>query len=401
MTAPSIEPDRPAPQPRVDDSGPEFLSALSRRSGIRRVHVVAWRDLDDVEAGGSELHAHEVLRRWAEAGIDVSMRTSHAQGHPSVVRRDGYRVRRKAGRYLVFPRAAGSVLRGREGRIDALVEIWNGMPFLSPVWFRGPRLTFLHHLHDTMWDLVLPPRLARLGRTLEAVVAPPLYRGGHVVTLSESSREAITAGTRLRASDVAVVEPGVSTRFCPGGTLASEPTVLAVGRLMPAKRLDRLIHAAALARAEVPGMRLVIVGEGYERGALEAVADQVDGDRWITFAGRVDDDELLAHYRSAWVLAAASSHEGWGMTVTEAAACRTPSVATDIAGHRDAIDHGTSGLLVASPEDLTQAMVQILGDPDLRERLATGALERARRLTWDRTAARLFTLLADQVAHRP
>ena len=74
------------------------------------MHIVAWRDLAVVEAGGSEVHAPEVARRWAAAGIDVMMRTSYAQGAPPRVVRDGYRVVRKAGRYLVFPRAAWSEL---------------------------------------------------------------------------------------------------------------------------------------------------------------------------------------------------------------------------------------------------------------------------------------------------
>ena len=57
----------------------EKIGDLAASAGIRRVHVLAWRDLDDDEAGGSEVHIHEVARRWAEAGIEVTMRTSHAQ----------------------------------------------------------------------------------------------------------------------------------------------------------------------------------------------------------------------------------------------------------------------------------------------------------------------------------
>ena len=56
------------------------ISALAHEAGIERVHVLAWRDLVDIEAGGSELHAARVLSLWAEAGLEVSMRTSYAQG---------------------------------------------------------------------------------------------------------------------------------------------------------------------------------------------------------------------------------------------------------------------------------------------------------------------------------
>ncbi|MEZ5178389.1 MAG: hypothetical protein R2746_08915 [Acidimicrobiales bacterium] len=152
----------------TDTSDPlQKLGDIAATAGIRRIHVLAWRDLDDVEAGGSEVHAAEVARLWSEAGLEVVMRTSYAQGHPPRATRDGYQVIRKAGRYLVFPRAAASEALHRYGRRDALVEIWNGMPFFSPLWATGPRVVFLHHVHAEMWKMVLPPNLARLGDTLE------------------------------------------------------------------------------------------------------------------------------------------------------------------------------------------------------------------------------------------
>ena len=128
------------------------------------------------------------------------MRTSYAPGHPQVTWRDGYRVIRKAGRYMVFPRAAFSEMMGWHGASDGLVEIWNGMPFFSPVWARRPTVAWLHHVHDTMWEMTLPPRLARVGRTIEFRVAPPLYRRTPIVTLSESSKQELVDRLALLAA---------------------------------------------------------------------------------------------------------------------------------------------------------------------------------------------------------
>ncbi len=172
-------------------SDPEVLAALAAGAGIRRIHMVAWRDLDDPEAGGSELHAHMVAARWAAAGLDVTFRTSAVTGAPAALTRDGYRVLRRSGRYAVFPGAAWEGIRMGHRPGDALVEIWNGMPFLSPLWYRGPRIVFLHHVHAEMWGMVLPPTLAKLGSTMERHVAPRFYRHSRVVTLSESSRDEI------------------------------------------------------------------------------------------------------------------------------------------------------------------------------------------------------------------
>ncbi|MGK2929895.1 MAG: glycosyltransferase family 4 protein, partial [Acidimicrobiales bacterium] len=279
------------------------IGDLAADAGIRHVHVVAWRDLADVEAGGSEIHAAHVCRLWAEAGVDVTVRTSFAQGHPPEVVRDGYRVIRRAGRYLVFPRAAMAEIAGRTGPRDALVEIWNGMPFFSPLWARGPRLTFVHHVHGAMWNMVLPPNLASVGDTIERRIAPAIYRRSRIVTLSESSKDDMIRQLGFRPERIAVVPPGIEARFSPGGDEAPVPTVMAVGRLMPAKRFDQLIRAVAGAREQVPDLRLVIVGDGYERIELDRVAEEVDGSSWIDFRGRCNDDELVELYRSAWVLA--------------------------------------------------------------------------------------------------
>src|SRR6202161_1637347 len=91
---------------RVDEPGDreaEVLASIAAEAGLRRIHFVAWRDLDDPEAGGSELHAHKIASRWAQAGLDVTVRTSAVPGRAALAARHGYRVERRSGRYAVFP----------------------------------------------------------------------------------------------------------------------------------------------------------------------------------------------------------------------------------------------------------------------------------------------------------
>jgi glycosyltransferase involved in cell wall biosynthesis len=374
------------------------LGDIAAAAGLQRVHFLAWRDLDDPEAGGSEVHAHEIARRWARAGIDITFRTSYAPGLAQVAWRDGYRVIRRAGRYAVFPRAAFSEATGRHGERDALVEIWNGMPFFSPLWAKGPSITFLHHVHAEMWDMTLPPHLARVGRTIESRLAPPLYRRERIVTLSDSSREELVHDLHFRPDRVSVVEPGIDGRFSPGTEDGrdADPLVVAVGRLVPVKRFDRLIDTLVGLKARHPRLRAVIVGEGYERAALESKLASYGADEWIELAGRIDDAELVALYRRAWVVASASAREGWGMTLTEAAACGTPAVVTDIAGHRDAVEDGVTGILAADAVGLDQGLDRVLSDDALRGRMSAAAAERAVRFTWDATARRVLEVLADE-----
>ncbi len=376
--------------------GPEVLAAMAASAGIRSIDVVAWRDLDDAEAGGSELHAHEVLRRWAAAGIEVRLWTSRVDGAARSIVRDRYAVHRRAGRYAVFPRTAVAALRGRLGTADALVEIWNGMPFFSPLWSRKPRIVFLHHVHADMWQMVLSPSLSRLGYAIEHRLAPPIYRRTPVVTLSASSRQDIVERLRLRPDRVIVAPPGIDARFRPEGPKAPHPLVVTVGRLVPVKQFDRFIDAMVDLRRRCPTLEAVIIGEGYERPALEErIADAGAGD-WLTMPGRLSDAALLDAYRRAWLVVATSSREGWGMTLTEGAACGTPAVAWRIAGHEDAVAEGESGLLVDSVDQMVDACASVLTDPMLRRRLGQGALRHAERFTWDTTAAVALAALTEQ-----
>jgi len=387
-------------EPTASDATIKALGDLAADAGIAHVHMLAWRDLDDVEAGGSELHAHNVASVWAQAGLQVSMRTSFAPGRPQRRVRSGYTVVRKAGRYLVFPRSVASEISGRLGPRDGLVEIWNGMPFFSPVWCRGPRMVWLHHVHGPMWAMTLPPRLAQVGLAIEEQIAPRFYRRVPIVTLAESSKTELVRDLGFSAERVSVVPPGIDPKFRPAGDRSPTPTIVGVGRLVAVKDFARLIRVAARARETVADLSLVIVGDGYEREALENLIAELNAEQWIRLAGRISDEELVSLYQRSWLVASTSIREGWGMTITEAAACGTPSVATRIAGHTDAIESGVTGILADTDDELAAAIAKVLNDRELRRRLGAAAQERASALTWEATAIGTFSVLAADAMRR-
>ena len=369
-----------------------------KRLGATRVHVLAWRDLDDPDAGGSELHAHEFMRRFADAGLQVLHRTSGAVGQPTTSTRAGYDVVRRGSRYSVFPRAVASEFVHRMGEFDALIEIWNGVPWLSPLWCRKPRITFLHHVHGPMWDQLLPRPFAAAGRFMETRLAPPLYRRGSTLTPSDATRDELI-GLGFRPERVTAVPNGVDPFFVPGTSPSPVPLVVGVGRLAPVKRFDRLLEAALVARKTASDMQLVIVGEGPERGRLEEMIALHDASSWVTLAGHLGRDELLALYQRAWLVGSASLAEGWGLTLTEAAACGVPAVATDISGHRCSVVNGTTGVL-ADLEHLGDAMADLLEHDDRRAALGAAALRRAHTLTWDNSALGVIKGLHHEVLVR-
>jgi glycosyltransferase involved in cell wall biosynthesis len=119
---------------------------------------------------------------------------------------------------------------------------------------------------------------------------------------------------------------------------------------------------------------------------------------WLHLPGRVTDDALVDLYRRAWAVLSTSAYEGWGLTITEAAACGTPAIATPIDGHLDAIVDGDSGLLAEPGAEMEAAVDRVLTNRVVRRRLQLGARARAEELTWDQTAlGTLQVLAADRI----
>ena len=159
------------------------------------------------------------------------------------------------------------------------------------------------------------------------------------------------------------------------------PTLLSVGHLIPRKRHDLAIECL---RA-LPGWRLMIVGEGPERPALEAQARLLGLQDRVTFHGSHPHHALPRFYTAADMLILASSREGWANVLLEAMACGTPVVASRIPGNPEVVQSAEAGLIVRenTAEGFADAVRAIASDPPARE--ATRAY--AEGFSWDATSA--------------
>jgi glycosyltransferase involved in cell wall biosynthesis len=156
-----------------------------------------------------------------------------------------------------------------------------------------------------------------------------------------------------------------------------------VGRLKRAKRPDYAIRAFKIVKERVPEAELWVIGDGYFRKDLEKMA--TDG---VRFFGCLSNRERRKLVKRAWVLVNPSVREGFGLNVVEANALGTPCVAYDVAGLRDSILNGETGLLAndGSVEDLADKIIMVLRDEALRERLSRNALDYSLQFSWDRSA---------------
>ncbi len=167
---------------------------------------------------------------------------------------------------------------------------------------------------------------------------------------------------------------------------AGEPyDVVFAGRLIKDKHVDILIKACAAASLSMP-MSVLIIGDGPERGSLEALAATLKTNARIRFTGAVDESFLISSVKSARVFILPSTREGFSIGTVEALACGVPVITVngDQNAARELIENGVNGLVVGlSEEELSGAIVKLLGDEGERKRMAARCAISIGRYDWD------------------
>ena len=282
--------------------------------------VLTDRDWTHPQGGGTGTNLFGQISRWLAWGHRVTVVASSYPGAKAEERIDNLTIHRMGGRGTVFPRAIWKVRRGLVPDADVVLEVINGITFLTPLWLRLPRLALIHHVHREHYG----QELGRLGKVaaflLETAPLRWLYTGSRFQTLSHAEAEKIAEhGIPLEAIDVNYI--GVELDAFSPGERASEPTLLYLGRLKKYKRIELLLDVLE----RVPGAVLDIAGEGDHRPDLEAEIERRGLTDRVRMHGHVSEERKRELLQRAWVNLTASSAEGWCLTVMEAGACATPT----------------------------------------------------------------------------
>lgn len=352
--------------------------------------VVNWQDLANPHSGGAEVHLHEIFGRLARRGHEVSLLCSGFPGAAPMGEADGMRIHRVGGRHS-FTLAAAPYYRRHLAaqRFDVVVEDLNKIPLFTPYWIKSPILLLVHHLFGATAFREASAPFAAATWLFERPI-PLVYRGLPTEAVSESSRDDLV-DRGLRREDIRVIHNGVDVEFfrpAPSVPRLAEPTFLSVGRLKKYKRIDHAVEAVALLKRRGRPVRLRIAGKGDDEPRLRDVVARLDVGERVTFEGFVSEAGKRDLMRQVWATIQPSPKEGWGITNIEAAACGTPTVASDSPGLRESVVHGQTGLLYphGDIEKLADAVERLATDRAEVERLGAGALAFAQGFTWDRAA---------------
>jgi glycosyltransferase involved in cell wall biosynthesis len=344
------------------------------------------------EMGGAEVFTREVAKRWVKWGHEVTLFTSEFPNCRREEVLDGVRVVRAGRRYLVYWEAKRHYRKrfSKEG-YDVVIDEVNTRPFLTPRFVNNGEkiVALIHQLAREYWFYETPFPLSYIGyhfledRWLRNYVDVP------TVTVSESTRRDLLD---LGFKKVFVVPVGLN--FTPLSEVPEKekyPVIAYAGRLKRAKRVDHAIRAFKIVKEKFSDAELWVIGDGSYRKYLEKVAGE-----GVKFFGQLSNEERRRLLARAWVLVNPSIREGFGLNVLEANALGTPCVAYDVAGLRNSIINGRTGLLLkenGNSEKLAEAIIKILEDDMLRRMLSVNALEYSKKFSWDKTAQEFEEIL--------
>jgi glycosyltransferase involved in cell wall biosynthesis len=362
-------------------------------SGQAHVAICNWRDLRHPEGGGSELYIEAIASRLARAGNQVTLMSAAVDGEPRDEIRNGVHYRRRGSHHTVYLQAAWALLT-RQVRPDVIVDVQNGVPFMSTLVTRRPVVALVHHVHREQWPMVFGPRAARLGWWVESRLGPYLYRRSRYVVVSEATRREL-GELGIDPARVTVVHNGTPVLSTPRLARSVTPRVVVLGRLVPHKQVGVVLEAAAALRERHPDLVVDVAGQGYYEPDLRDQAHRLGLGDSIVFHGWVDEETKSDLLAQAWVNTVPSVKEGWALSVVEAASHGTPSIAfAGAGGLGESIVAGVTGVLVEGGQaEFTSELGLLLDDAVRRAALGQAARQRAAIFTWDEAAVDMAEVL--------
>ncbi len=360
-----------------------------------KILLINWQDIKNPDGGGAEVHLHEIFKRIAAAGHDVTLLCCGYANAPGEEVVDGIKIVRRGNRSLFnfYVPFAYRQLR-RKKRFDIVIDDINKIPFFTPLFVREPILAIEHHFFGKSIYLEAPFLSASYVYYSEKLV-PLVYRKTQFAAVSASTRSELQEiGIR---SQIDLVHNAVNLERYQ--VLEDEknatPIIGYLGRLKKYKSVDHILQALLLVRKQFAEVELLIIGDGNYRGELARKAELLGVSNKVKFAGYVSHEDKVKLLNRLWLAVNPSPKEGWGLTVIEANACGVPVIAADSPGLRDSVVNGETGILYpyGDIEGLAKEIVQLLENEIKRNQLAFQARKWAEKFSWDESARQVMEII--------
>ena len=362
-----------------------------------KILIFNWRDIKNPISGGAEVFTHEIFKRIAKKGNEVTLFTSEFPNCEKEEIIDGIKIIRAGGRYWrysVYWKAKEYYKKyfSKEG-FDIIVDECNTRPFLIRKYVNsGEKIILLiHQLAREYWFYETSFPINLIGYYYLEKKWLRNYLNIPTITVSDSTKQDLfDLGFKI----VDIVYNGINVKPLNNPPLKNKnPSILFVGRMIKAKKPQEVLKAFEIVNENINDSELWIVGDGYLRKKLEKKAHNK-----VKIFGYVDEKRKNELMKKAWVIAVPGVREGWGQVVTDASALGTPVIGYNVHGLRDSIKNEFNGLLIKSDyKVLAKTLIKVLEDKKLREKLSKNALQYAKKFSWDKSAEKFEIMLKNVI----
>ncbi|MEM3859555.1 MAG: glycosyltransferase family 4 protein [Candidatus Micrarchaeaceae archaeon] len=342
---------------------------------------LAHRDPLHPKAGGAERAIAEICSRLAEMQYDVTVLTAGWKGCENAENFRGFKIRRFGNSLSIHFYVPLFIMKNKPDIV--INDLGHAIPWPSTSFLRRKKIIFFRHLHARS----LPGQVnALLAYLITAVEKCYFIIYPHDTFITESTTS-VSDLLHLGIDEMNIVKipPGVDLNIFRKGEKTTYPTIVYFGGMRKYKRPEEVIHVFNDLVAQIHTLKLTIVGSGPELRSLRELVSAYNLDDRVTFTGRVTDEVLAAEVSKSWLNIHTSVTEGWGLSITEASAAGTPTVAYSVPGVVDAVEDGINGIKVKDGDRkaLTDAAMKILSAP---EKWWVSCAKVGEKYSWDKTA---------------
>lgn len=366
--------------------------------------ILNWMDIKNPLMGGAEIILYEFSRRLIRDGHRVTWFARGFQGAKKQEVIDGIKIIRGGNKYTVYF-AAYRYYVSLAIKPDKVVESINTVCWQTPLYVpKQKRIAYVNQLAKEvlLYQLTFPfSFISYLVEPLQYLT----YKHTKFLCYSPSVRRDI-ALFGVPINNIHAFQLGIDHDRYKQGKKSVDPLFIFVARFVKMKRANLCIEAMTHVVQIQPRAKLALVGYGPEEKKMQ-VEIQKRGLAKNVFIVNKDNlffeknmkDMKVRLLQEAWALLLPSVKEGWGMVVTEAAACGTPAIVSNVTGLMDSVVHRKTGLII-SPHptalELSDAMIQIIKNTKVRKQLSDGALAWSKRFNWNNSYPSFLALLTHE-----
>lgn len=357
------------------------------------VLILNWKDIKNPHVGGAEVIAFEFARRLIQEGNTV---TYFCRTFPNCLAEeiiDGIKIVRRGGTYTVFIHAY-FYYKNLQQKPNKVIEMINTIGWQTPLYVpQEKRIAYLNQLAREVWFYEFPFPLSSLGFIFEQFQYISYSSTKFLCYSNSTKKDLISVG--IKQKNISVFPLGLDHKRYQPGKKSKIPLFVFVARLVRMKRADICIEATKTVLKKYPGTKLAIIGNGPDEDRLKRLVQKNSLEENVIFVDKNNfhiqkksSDVKVAYMQQAWALVLPSVKEGWGMVVTEAAACGTPSIVSNVSGLRDSVIPERTGVILSkipSEAEIEKAMRLLIEDNTFRKKISKEAITWSKKFNWEKS----------------